>query len=214
MYKLYWAPGTAAMAPQAVLEEVGAAYEPILLDTAAKRHHAPEYKKLNPNGRIPTLVDGDTVLFETAAICLYIADKHPGAGVAPPPGTPERGRFYQWLVYLTNTVQECALHWHHPDWFADNDAGRAELKAVSERRMAAMWDILDRALAATPYLAGERFSLADIYLTMLARWSRTMPKPAWHWPHIKRLADAVRQRPAFQRMMGKQGIAWPDNWPK
>jgi glutathione S-transferase len=214
MYQLYWAPGTAAMAPQTVLEEIGVPYELIRLDTAAKQHHSPEYRRLNPNAKIPTLIDGNLVLFETAAICLYLADKHQAAGLVPPAGTPERGRFYQWLVYLTNTVQEGFVQWYHPDWHADSEAGRTEVKAASERRLYAMWDILDRALAATPYLAGERYSIADLYLTMLVRWSRAMPRPAWEWPSIRRLADGVHRRPPFQRMMQKQGIAWPENWPR
>ena len=83
MYKLYWGPGLAAMAPQAVLEEIGVPYEPIRLDVQKREHEQAEYKRLNPNGRIPTLVDGDFTIFETAAICQYLADRHPEAGLVP-----------------------------------------------------------------------------------------------------------------------------------
>jgi len=128
MYELFWAPGTAAMAPQTVLEEIGAEYRPILLDLAARQHEQADYRKLNPNGRVPTLVDGDFVIFETAAICQYLCDKHPETKLAPAPGSHARGRFYQWLTYMTNTVQVGFLDWFHPDWTFAEPQSQAALK--------------------------------------------------------------------------------------
>jgi glutathione S-transferase len=74
----------------------------ILVDRAKNAQKSREYLKINPNGRIPALVDGDLVLFEAAAIVLHLVDQHPKAGLAPKPGTPERARFYQWMTFLTN----------------------------------------------------------------------------------------------------------------
>jgi glutathione S-transferase len=214
MYKLFWAPGTAAMAPQAMLEEIGATYEMVKLDLATKEHHQAPYKKLNPTGWIPTFVDGDFVIFETVAICLYLCDKHPGANLAPPAGSPARGRFYQWLTYMTNTTQVGFIDWYHPYRMFPDAAGQAALKSAAQARLEQSFGVLDAGIGAGRHLAGDRFTVADIYLTMLTRWSRNLPKPMWHWPNIKRLAAATQARPAFQRMMEKQGIAWPDNWPK
>src|SRR3569833_4774792 len=102
MYKLYYYPGNANLAPHMLLEELGAAYELVLVDRDRNAHNSPEYLKLNPNGQIPTLVDGDLVLYETAAICLHLVARHPEAGLAPPCGSEARAHFYEWLIYLAN----------------------------------------------------------------------------------------------------------------
>jgi len=214
MYKLFWAPGTAAMAPQAVLEEIGAAYEMVRLDLASREHEQAEYRRLNPNGRIPTLVDGDFVIFETAAICQYLADKHPEAGLAPPVGSQARGRYYQWLTYMTNTVQVGFSDWFHPDWTFADAAQQAALKAAAEPKLYRTFQVLDDGIGGNAWMIDGQFTVCDIWLAMLARWSRFLPKPMWTWPNIRRVVAATYPRPAFQRMMQKQGIAWAENWPQ
>src|SRR5688572_14622587 len=93
MYRLYWAPGSAAMAPHAMLEEIGVPYELWPVDLEAPR--PPDYFKLNPNGKVPTLVAKDgQAIYESAAICLYLADRHPEAGLAPALDDPLRGLYY------------------------------------------------------------------------------------------------------------------------
>lgn len=213
MYTLYWAPGTAAMAPQTVLEEAGQPYEMIRLDVAAREHEQAAYRKLNPNGRIPTLVDGDFVIFETAAICQYLCDKHPEADLAPPAGTRERGRFYQWLTYMTNTVQAGLIDWWHPDFTFPEPAHQAAFKARAEEKLMRNFGVLDAGIGGNRWVTGDRHTVCDIYLAMLTRWTRFMPRTAWHFPNVRRVAEAAAARPAFQRMMRKQGIAWPQRWP-
>ena len=207
MYKLFYSPGSAAMAPHALLEEIGKPFELVKVDTKSNEHKKPEYLKLNPNGRVPTLVDGDQVIYETAAIMLHLADKHSGSGLAPSVGTSERALYYQWLVYMTNTVQEAYIEYYHPDYYAKTEAGQAEVKAVSEERLQPMFQILDKALEKGPFLLGSTFTGADIFLMMMARWSRNMKKPAATYPNIKRCVDAVMARPATQRMMKAQGLS-------
>lgn len=212
MYKLYWSPGSAAMAPQAVLEEIGVAYEPVRIDLAAKEHEQAAYKTLNPNGRIPTLVDGDFVIFETAAICQYLSDKH--GMLSPALGTQARGRHMQWLTYLTNTVQAFSLDWFHPDWtFATDEAKQAALKAEAERKLYRSFDVINDGIApGSDHMVEGQFTICDIYLTMVARWSRYFARPMWHWDNINRVVVATHPRPGFQRMMQKQGISWPETW--
>jgi glutathione S-transferase len=211
MYRLYWAPGSAAMAPQAVLEEIGAPYEAIRLNLDSREHEQADYKKLNPNGRIPTLVDGDFVIFETAAICQYLADKHPEARLAPAEH-PLRGRHYQWLTYMTNTVQVGFLDWFHPDWTFADPAQQAALKAAAEQKLTRSFQILDDGIGGGAYMLGDTFSLCDIYLAMLTRWSRFLAQPMWRWANIERVVGTTYTRPAFQRMLQKQGISWAENW--
>src|ERR1700722_9865144 len=102
MYQLHYFPANANAAPHMLLEEIGIAYDLVLVDRASNAQKSTEYLKINPNGRIPTLVDGNLIVAEAAAIVLHLADQHAGAGLAPPVGTPERTTFYQWLIFLTN----------------------------------------------------------------------------------------------------------------
>lgn len=213
MYTLYWAPGTAAMAPQAVLEEIGAPYEMVKLDIASRQHEQAAYKTLNPNGRIPTLVHDGFAIFETAAICQYLSDLHPEAQLSPPVGMQLRGRYYQWLTYMTNTLQVGFIDWFHPDWTFADAAGQAALKAAAEEKLYRNFQVLNDGIGRGDYMLGSSFSLCDIYLAMLTRWSRFLARPMWQWANIERVVGVTYTRPAFQRMLQKQGIAWPDNWP-
>ena len=107
MIQLYYHPGNASLTPHMLLEELGAPFELVLVDRANAAHRSPEYLKLNPNGQIPVLVNGNFVLYETAAICLYLADMHPEARLAPPLQTNERAHFYQWLAGVPIRCKRC-----------------------------------------------------------------------------------------------------------
>src|SRR4051812_29148827 len=92
-YQLYYYPGNANLAPHIVLEEAGCEVELVLVDRAARAQKSAEYLQLNPNGRIPTLVCGDLVVFEAAAICVHVAGQHPEARLIPPLGALPRAHF-------------------------------------------------------------------------------------------------------------------------
>jgi glutathione S-transferase len=207
MYKLFHAPGSAAMAPHIMLVETGAPYELVSLDMAAGAHKAPDYLKINPNGRVPTLLDGDQIVYESAAIVMYLADRHPETGLAPAPGSKERGAYYQWLTWLTNTLQDTYVSYFGASRYAASEGAQAEVKAMAEQRLQPLFAILDQALATGPYLLGAKCSAPDIYLTMLARWSRNMAKPATTYPNIKRCVDLVRARPAVGRVFEIEGLS-------
>ncbi len=197
MYTLHLLPSSAAMAPHILLREIGAPFELKVLDRERGDHKAPAYLKLNPNGRVPTLVDGDLVVFESAAICLHLVDRHPDAGLAPPVGTPERARFYQWLVYLTNTVQADMMPYFYPQRFAPpEDAER--VKAIMVDRLMDQFSLLDRELEGRNYLLGDRFTAVDAYLFMLARWTRHMPRKARDLPNLGPYLARVQARPSVQ----------------
>mgnify|MGYP000623779462 CR=1 FL=1 len=147
MYQLYYYPGNANLAPHMLLEEIGVPYELILVDRDKNAQRSPQYLKLNPNGRIPTLVDGDLVLFEAAAICLHLADRHPEAALAPALGTPARAEFYKWLIYLTNTLQAELLIYFYPERLAIDANAAAAVKLRAQERVADMLDLIEQALA-------------------------------------------------------------------
>ncbi|MGN2253490.1 glutathione S-transferase family protein [Frateuria sp. GZRe12] len=203
MYTLYYAPGTASMVVHLALLEAGAPHELKLIDLDAGAQRDPDYLKLNPRGVVPTLVVDGKPLAESAALLMLLAERHPDSPLAPPPDTPERAAWYQWIVYLSNTLMSAYRFWFYPQDLDDTPAVHAAL----QRRIEGVWDLLDAQLAAQgPYLLGERFSGADLLLTMLMRWSRNMPRPATDWPALKRLADLVRARPSWQRLYEVEGL--------
>lgn len=203
MYTLYYSPGTASMVVHLALLEIGAPHELKLVDFDANAQRDPAYLKLNPRGVVPTLVVDGQPLSESAALLMLLAERHPEASLAPPMGSPERAAWYQWIVYLSNTLMSAYRLWFYPQELDDTPAVRAPI----QRKIEAVWDLLDAQLAAHgPYLLGERFSGADLLLTMLMRWSRNMPRPATGWPALRQLADRVRARPSWQRLYEIEGL--------
>src|SRR3984957_10441496 len=158
MYQLHYFPSNANAAPHMVLEEIGQKYELFLVDRAKNAQKSKEYLKINPNGRIPALIDGDLVLFESAAIVLHLVDKHPEAGLAPKLGTPERAKFYQWLTFLTNSLQEELMIWQYPDRLTGTDAAAtAVVKRGAEIRASNYLDVIETHLKANgPFFLGDK----------------------------------------------------------
>lgn len=218
MIQLHYYPSTASMAPHIVLEELGVAYQRVLVDRTQNAQKMTAYLKLNPNGLIPVLTDGDLALYESAAICLYLCDTHPAAGLAPSVGSPERAHFYKWLMWLTNTLQATLIVYFYPDrWMnAGNTAGVLELQAHAEARVGLLLDQLDAELArqgaahAQPWLLGAHYSAVDIYTMMLCRWTRHFASvPARSRPHLGPYLQRVLARPAVVRVMAAEGLAQP-----
>ena len=117
----------------------------MLLDPARKDHKQPDYLRLNPNGLIPVLTDGDLVLYETAAIVLHLCDTHPQAGLAPALGSKERAEFYKWLCWLANTLHPTLVAWFYPErWVKEgNTEGAAEVKAKAQEKVDGLIDQLE-----------------------------------------------------------------------
>jgi glutathione S-transferase len=202
------------MIPHIVLEELGAPYERVFVDRDHGAHLAPEYLRLNPNGRIPVLRDGELVLYETAAIVLHLCDTHPQARLAPPLATPERAHFYQWLMWLTNTLQATLMLWFYPErWVREGNAqGAAEVKAQAQEKVAGLLDQLD-ALAARhggPWILGREYSGLDPYVFTLCRWTRNFASgKARERPHLGPYLQRMSERPAVQRVFANEGITAP-----
>jgi glutathione S-transferase len=208
MYQLHYFPSNANAAPHMVLEEIGQKYELFLVDRAKNAQKSKKYLKINPNGRIPALIDGDLVLFESAAIVLHLVDRHPEAGLAPKVGTPERAKFYQWMTFLTNSLQEELMIWQYPERLAGTDAGATEVvKRGAEKRAENYLDVIEQHLKTNgPLFLGETLSAADFYLVMLARWARPMANPPRSRPNIAKLLDIVTALPAVRRAYAGEGV--------
>lgn len=209
MIRLHYYPGTASLAPHILLREIGAAFDLVLVDLTRNAHKAPDYLALNPAGRIPTLADDDTVVFESAAICLHLADHHPEARLAPPPGSPERSRLYQWLMYLTNTVQADLLVHFHPERYTLLPPEAETVRAAAAHRLGEMFALLDRAVGDGPYLLGEGFTLVDAYLFMLCRWARNLPVAPRNFPNLDRLLSRLSDRASVETACQAEGLEAP-----
>jgi glutathione S-transferase len=210
-YRLFWAPSGANMTPHAVLEDIGAPFELIRVDLDSGEHRRMPYLSLNPHGRVPTLIyDGDKVMYEAAAITLFLADRHPTSQLAPTPQSDDRGHYLQWMTYLTNTVQDALMNWGHPDYYARTSDAQRELATIAEQRTFEMLRFLDGYLESKgPFLCGRSIFACDYYLAMLARWTRSMVAPAHTFPRIRTLIHRVVERPRYGRMLAAEGIEQP-----
>jgi len=197
---LYWRPGTAAMAPHAALAEIGVEYRLVEIDRDAAQSDA-AYRALNPLGVVPTLVAGDLVVTESAAILLYLAERFPEARLAP----DERADFYRWLVFMTNTMQTCLLRFFYPERY-----GGGEVERVAADEAGRLFDVVEESLVARDWLVGEHRTAADLFLFMMTRWGRRLESPAWDRPRLRGHFQRTLALPGVGRMMSEQGLDLPD----
>ena len=187
---LYTNPMSRGRIARWMLEEVGAPYRAEILDYASTMKQDP-YLAINPMGKVPALVHGATVVTECAAICAYLADAFPDAGLAPPPGA--RGAYYRWLFFAAGPVEQAVTN--HALKF-DPTAEQGRLAGYGNYDLA--MDVLEQAITANPYVAGDRFSAADVYVGAQVMWGvqfGTMPKRDAFIAYAARLAE----RPAHLR---------------
>jgi len=196
---LYHYPQSRSFRPRWLLEELGVPYQVVRVDLPAGEHKRPEYLKINPNGAVPALVDGELVLFESAAICQYLADKVPEKRLVPALGTPARGLYYQWMHYAMAGLEPPIL-----DIFM-HTMRRAEaerIPAVAEEArtlLAARLDVMERALAGRTFILGEEFSAADVMLGSMLGWARAMRILGDERPNVNAYVARLTHRPAFRR---------------
>ena len=212
MYSLYYSPGAASLVVHWMLIQIGAPHELVLIDTKAMAQKSAAYLALNSDGRVPTLIVEGAPARECAALAMLLAERHPEAGLAPPPGDPLRPAYLQEMVALANTLLPAFRAWFYPDEPAGPEAAAA-VQAVSRAQIEAVWDRFDGQLAdGRAHLLGERLSAVDFLATMLMRWSRNMPRPAATWPHIGRYLATMRALPSLREVHAREGLSeWIDD---
>ena len=203
MYTLYWHPESSSLAPMAVLEEVGAPYETVLVDIEGGEHLTAAYKEIHPYGMVPAmrLADGQCV-FESAGITMYLVDQHPEAGLAPRPDEPLRAIYYQWLLFLADTIYPSYNRFFRPERYVPDAVDAEKVKASARVRLAEQWQMVDQALAGKDWLVGPHLTAADLYMQMLRSWDDE-PGFADRFPNVARVGEAAVQRPAVARAVEK-----------
>ena len=160
-----------------MLEEVGQPYRTEVMDFA--RLKDPAYLAVNPMGKVPAVRHNDVVVTEGAAICAYLADAFPDAGLAPAPGAPERAAYYRWLFFAAGPIEAAvtnrSLGWEVPE-------GKGGM--VGYGSFGAVMDVMEQAVSAGPYIAGDRFTAADVYFGSQVGWGLQF--------------GSIEKRPAFE----------------
>ncbi len=196
--KLYYSPQTRAVRPRWLLEEIGAPYEIVSLDLQKGEHKKPDYMKIHPHGAVPALVDGDLAMFESAAICMYLADKFPEKKLAPAVGTPARGLYYQWVVYTMATLEPPVVDvFLHTVMLPEAERSPAVVEKA-RATFATVAGVLSNALAGRTFILGDQFSAADVLVGGTLGWASFMGLLADH-PTLQAYAQRLSERPAFQR---------------
>jgi glutathione S-transferase len=209
MIELHYYPDNASQFPHMLLREIGCPFELRLVDRDHDAQNSAAYLKLNPNGKIPVLVDDGEAISETGAIGLYLADKFPQAGLAPPPGAHDRAAYYKWMVYMACVPQAEFRAWFYPHEFVDDPKLAPHVKASANERLMGIFERIAAQLGAGPWLLGEQFSAADLYLLMMTRWGATLSRPVRELPEIAAHAARVVERPAVRATFATEGATAP-----
>ncbi len=185
-----------------MLEEVGIDYELRWVDIMAGGQKTPEFLKLNPMGKLPVLVDGAAVVSESAAIALYLGDRHAAGRLAPALDDPARGTYLRWAFFSPSVLEPAAA--------AKASGGEFNAGAVGWGTYESMLDATEVAVGNGPYLLGERFTMADTILGgtlgFMLRFKMIEARPAFT-AYAKRLEE----RPAYQRSVAKNAAVMAEH---
>lgn len=208
MYTLYYAPGAASQLVHVALLEAGVPHRLERVDLEGGQQRSAAYLALNPHGHVPTLIVDGRPQHECAALAMLIAERHPDTALAPAPGTAKRAEYLELMLYLANSVQPAFRHWFYPQ---EAGGDSAAIKTAAAARIEIAWQHLaSRIESGGPWLLGARYSVVDLYASMLMRWSRHLPRPALAFAPLATLAGRVSARPAWQRMVAIEQLpAWP-----
>jgi glutathione S-transferase len=204
MFKLYYAPGTCALASHITLEEAGADYTIERLNFKANQQNSLEYLAINPKGRVPALATDRGVLTETPAMLVYIAQTFPTAKLAPLDDPFALAQVQSFNSYLCSTVHVAHAHKLRGTRWATEESSFADMKRMIPKTVGACFDLIEKRMLRGPWVMGEAYTICDPYLFTVAQWLegdgvdiKSTPKVA---DHFKRMAD----RPAVRKVMEQQ----------
>jgi len=206
MFKLYFAPGTCALATHIALAEAGADYTAERIDFKTNQQQSPEYLAINPKGRVPALVTDRGVLTENVAMLAYIAQSFPKAKLAPLDDPFAFAQVQAINSYLSSTVHVAHSHKGRGYRWATEESSFADMKKTLPKSMGAVFALLEQKMLKGPWMMGETYTICDPYLFTLTGWLEgdgvdiaTLPKVA---DHFKRMKD----RPAVQKALAEEKV--------
>ena len=198
MYVLHWSSGCGSFAAHAALNEVGAAYELVEVDLDSGQEYSDAFLAINPRAQVPvlTLPDG-TVMTESVAMMMHIADCHPESNLMPDVGQTERAIACRWLLFSAVNLYEAGCRIADTHHYSAKESDYQGIRAKARQDLDQYWQMVAAAIGDGPYLLGPRYSVVDICLLMIAQWH---PEPdalfARH-PNLATLCAAVKRRPAI-----------------
>lgn len=205
MLKLYYAPGTCALASHIALAEAGADYEPVKVDFGAAEQRGPDYLKVNPKGRVPALATDGGILTETPAILAYVAQRFPQANLAPTdPFAFARAQAFN--SYLCSTVHVAHAHKGRGTRWADNPASHEDMKRKVPETVGACFDLIEREMIEGPWVTGETYSICDPYLFTVSGWLAGDGIDVARFPKVAEHRRRMAERPAVKKALAEQGV--------
>ncbi|HEY5129815.1 MAG TPA: glutathione S-transferase N-terminal domain-containing protein [Bradyrhizobium sp.] len=204
MFKLYYAPGTCALASHIALQEAGARYTTERLDFKSNQQNSPEYLAINPKGRVPALVTDRGILTETPAMLAFIAQSFPQAKLAPSDDPYAFAQVQAFNSYLCSTVHVAHAHKMRGARWATDEASFADMKRMIPKTVGACFALIERGMLKGPWVMGDSYTICDPYLFTLAQWLEgdsvdlsTLPKVM---EHRKRMSE----RPAVRKVLDQE----------
>lgn len=198
--KLYFAPRTRATRPRWLLEALGVPYELVNLDLEKGEHKQLPYLRVHPLGQVPALVDGDVTVYESIAICMYLADKFIEKKMAPPFGSPERAAYYQWMLFAAATLEPPIGEYFQHTQGLPAEKRNPETAAKAKEKALAAIKAVEHAMLGKMYLVGEKFSAADIVVGSIMRWAESM-KLLESAPDLASWLYDLKSHAAFKKAM-------------
>jgi glutathione S-transferase len=195
------------MAPHFILEHVNAIYELVLVDRKSNAHKSHDYIALNPSGRIPALSHNNSIVLESSAISIYVAENHPDYELVPHRSDLNRGAFLQWKAYLTNTLQNEIMLFEYARRHCESDSSADEIKSIQEQRIVECLKIVDRQLAGREYLLGGQLTVCDFYLFMLSVWADELKEPPLSFDNISRYLKSLAKLNSVSTVCEKEGLS-------
>ncbi|MHA1567314.1 MAG: glutathione S-transferase family protein [Alphaproteobacteria bacterium] len=204
MLKLYYAPGSCALASHIALEEAGVEYEAIRLNFSADDQKKPEYLAINPKARVPALVTDNGVITETPAVLAFIAQSFPGARLAPLDDPFAFARVQEFNSYLCSTVHVAHAHGGRGYRWADDPAAIKEMARKVPETVSACFALIERQMAFGPWVMGDSYTICDAYLFTQARWLEGDGVDLQRLPRVREHMDRTGARPAVKNAMAQQ----------